>query len=211
MTEYHKIQTMFNRDPAANYKTVIVGQWSRPEFEYLKDCDWEFTEKVDGTNIRVIVKDGTVEFGGRTDRVQIPAKLVSHLRETLPSEKLAEMFSDGAVLYGAGCGAGIQKGGGNYYPDQRFVLFDVNVGGWWLRRADVEDVAEKLGIWVVPVLAVAPLDHAATLCPREGFNSNWGPFHAEGVVARPPVELKDRAGHRIITKLKCKDLRGINQ
>jgi hypothetical protein len=40
---------------------------------------------------------------------------------------------------------------------------------------------------------------------EEGFKSHWGDFIAEGIVARPKVELKTRAGHRIITKLKYKD------
>jgi hypothetical protein len=38
-----------------------------------------------------------------------------------------------------------------------------------------------------------------------GVKSWWGDFDAEGIVARPQVELFTRAGHRIITKLKCKD------
>jgi hypothetical protein len=37
--------------------------------------------------------------------------------------------------------------------------------------------------------------------------SRWGEFEAEGLVARPEVELFDRAGHRIITKIKAKDLK----
>ena len=37
---------------------------------------------------------------------------------------------------------------------------------------------------------------------RHGFPSQWGDFTAEGVVARPKVELKTRNGARIITKLK---------
>ena len=40
---------------------------------------------------------------------------------------------------------------------------------------------------------------------RKGIKSTWGDFAAEGIVARPAVELKTRAGHRIITKIKSKD------
>jgi len=39
------------------------------------------------------------------------------------------------------------------------------------------------------------------------IESVWGDFQAEGIVARPGVELFDRAGRRIITKLKCRDFR----
>ena len=47
MNQYHKIQTVFKRDPQANYKTLLFGQYSLPEFEYLAMNEWSFTEKVD--------------------------------------------------------------------------------------------------------------------------------------------------------------------
>ena len=54
MREYHKITTVFDRDPENKFKTLIDGQFSKPEFEYLANNEWDFTEKVDGTNIRII-------------------------------------------------------------------------------------------------------------------------------------------------------------
>jgi hypothetical protein len=38
-----------------------------------------------------------------------------------------------------------------------------------------------------------------------GLESRWGPFEAEGIVARPVVPLFDRKGQRIITKIKSVD------
>lgn len=188
-------------------KTLIVGDWTLPEFEYLAGNQWVFTEKVDGTNIRVIFCDGKVTFGGRTEDAQIPAQLVTRLNERfLPlAAKLAEVFPDGsAVLYGEGYGAKIQKGGGNYRADQDFVMFDVKCGDWWLQRADVEDVAGKLGIDVVPIIGEGTL-HDAVARAKSGIPSTWGAFQAEGIVARPKTELKTRAGHRLIAKIKCRD------
>jgi len=43
---------------------------------------------------------------------------------------------------------------------------------------------------------------------RNGFNSQWGNFMAEGIVARPKVELKTRKGERLITKIKHRDFIG---
>jgi hypothetical protein len=40
---------------------------------------------------------------------------------------------------------------------------------------------------------------------RKGFNSQWGNFLAEGIVARPKTELKTRRDDRIITKVKQRD------
>lgn len=208
MSEYHKIQSIYKRDMTSKRKTLLEGQWSMPEFEYLAGNTWVFTEKVDGTNIRVIFKDGGVTFGGRTDNAQIPAQLVTRLNERfLPlAPKLTEVFPDGAaVLYGEGYGAKIQKGGGNYRPDQDFVLFDVLVSNAaYLQRADVEDVASRLGLDVVPIIGEGTL-HDAVARAKAGIRSTWGDFDAEGIVARPKTELKTRAGQRLIAKIKCRD------
>lgn len=123
-------------------------------------------------------------------------------------QRLKKQFPDAATdpvcLYGEGYGAGIQKGGGNYGAGQTFVLFDVKIGDWWLQREDVEDVAHNLGIDVVPVLMIGTL-HDMVEMVRTGFMSTWGDFTAEGLIGKPMVELKNRAGNRIVTKLKYKD------
>ena len=205
MSEYHKIKTIFKRD-MSNGKKLMPNEWTLPEFEYLSLNEWEFTEKVDGTNIRIMIGDGKIEFGGRTANASIPAPLVARLNERfLPKQDvLLSKFNDGAVLYGEGYGAKIQKGGGNYRQDQDFVLFDVKVGNWWLRSPDVEEVAFALGLDVVPVIGRGTLFDAVDIV-RNGMRSTWGDFEAEGIVARPKVDLKMRNGGRIITKIKCRD------
>ena len=67
MKEYHKIQTVYLRDPETKYKTLLVGQYAKPEFAYLANNEWVFTEKVDGTNIRIGLVDGEYRVGGKTD------------------------------------------------------------------------------------------------------------------------------------------------
>ena len=204
MNEYHKINTVFKRDRSTN--RIIEGDWTIPEFEYLAANLWAWSEKVDGTNIRVMFKGGAVTFGGKTDNAQIPAQLVARLNERfLPmAEQMQEVFGCDACLYGEGYGAKIQKGGGNYRPDQDFVLFDVRVNDFWLQRADVEDVAVKLGVDVVPIIGEGTL-HDAIAQAKAGIGSTWGAFQAEGIVARPKTEMNTRNGHRIITKIKCRD------
>lgn len=206
MKEYHKIQTCWLRDPATNYKTLLEGQWAEPEFDYLANNLWTLTEKVDGTNIRVMLCDGKINFGGKTDNASLPASLVNRLefRFHPQRDRMIEMFANGACLYGEGYGARIQKGGGNYRADQDFVLFDVKIGETWLVRESVEEIAKGLGLDVVPIIGRATLREMVAVV-RDGFNSTWGTFAAEGIVARPQVELQSRAGRRIITKLKHKD------
>ena len=213
MKEYHKIQTVFKRDMATKFKTLLEGDYSLPEFEFLKDNKWVFTEKVDGTNIRVMWDGENVTFGGKTDDAQIPQFLVNRLNEMfMPTHaklRLKEVFAEAkqVCLYGEGYGAKIQKGGGNYIPNgQDFCLFDVLVDGWWLQRVDVEDVAAKLafGFEVAPIIGTGTLSDMVDMA-RKGFKSRWGDFTAEGVVARPQTELRTRRGDRIITKIKHKD------
>jgi hypothetical protein len=206
MHEYHKIQTVFKRDTANQHQTLLEGQWTLPEFEYLANNLWGFTEKVDGMNIRVRLQDGTVTFAGKTDAAQIPDALLTRLQERFSPlrAQLQELFASDACLYGEGYGAKIRKGGGNYRPDPDFVLFDVRVGEWWLQRADVEDIAAKLGIDVVPVIGEGTL-HDAVAWAKRGITSTWGDFAAEGIVARPKTELCTRSGQRMITKIKCRD------
>lgn len=109
MKEYHKIQTVFLRDPQTNYKTLLEGEFALPEFEYLADNEWMFTEKVDGTNTRVMFDGQQITFGGKTDNAQIPALLVTRLQNVfLPQlEIFKTKFIDGICLYGEGYGAKI--------------------------------------------------------------------------------------------------------
>lgn len=215
MITYHKIQTVFLRDPETKHKKLLEGQYSHPAFEYLALNKWVFTEKVDGTNIRVMISDWRendavhgISFGGKTDEASIPANLTQRLQERFMTieqrRKLAEIFPSGACLYGEGYGAKIQKGGGNYRHDQDFVLFDVKVGDFWLERHNVEDVAVKLSLNAVPIIGTGTLPFMVEMA-RNGFKSQWGDFQAEGIVARPSCELSTRNGDRIITKIKHKD------
>lgn len=207
MSKYHKIQSVFKRDPENNFKTFL-GEYSIPEFEYLANNQWVFTEKIDGTNIRVCWDGTDVSFEGRTDKAQIPTFLLEELTRMFPPEKFSMFETDAPViLYGEGYGARIQKGGGNYIPEGvSFILFDVRIGSWWLERSAVEDLAESLEIRHVPVIGTGSLSDMVEMV-REGFDSQWGDFEAEGLIARPVFELFARNGKRIITKLKCRDFK----
>jgi ATP-dependent RNA circularization protein (DNA/RNA ligase family) len=205
-TTYHKINSIYKRDQDTH--KLIIGDYSCESYAYLQDNIWTFTEKVDGTNIRVIAQNGKLSFGGRTDAAQIPKTLLSRLSDLFAqphANKVSIFECDDVVLYGEGYGAKIQKGGGNYKPDGvDFVLFDVAVGGIFLERDNVDDVAAKLGIQSVPIVGTGTLLDGVQMI-IDGFASTWGNFIAEGVVARPAVELLDRRGNRIITKIKVCD------
>ena len=214
MKEYHKIQTLFKRDLNAPGKPMIEGDWTNDDLRYLANNEWIFTEKVDGTNIRINLTtvEGVriVRFGGRTDNAQIPTKLFVYLQDTFTPILFDKAGLTNVTLYGEGYGAGIQSGG-NYNPnEQKFVLFDVLVHtpeqDWWLGQLGVEDVATKLGIEYVPQIGIGTL-HDAIAMVKSGLKSQWGDFEAEGIVARPAVQMFNRKGERIITKIKGRDFK----
>lgn len=215
MKVYHKIQSIYKRDPENKYRTFLDGDWSVPVFGLLQDLEWTFTEKVDGTNIRIGWDDvtKTVTLGGRTDRAELPGQLRIYLENHFTPEFCAAQLSGPVTLIGEGYGGKIQKGSG-YQMEQRFILFDVFIEpyedaplGLFLDRREVESIALDLGIPSVPVIYKGPLLDGLDLV-RDGMNSvvaEDSELVAEGVVARPSVELCDRFGRRIITKIKVKD------
>jgi len=207
-TEYPKINGLYKRGEKGK---IVDGEFSRPEFEYLADLDWQWTEKVDGTNIRLGYDFASLRLSiaGRTDRAQIPPDLLTVLQElqdSMPWDKAFPEIDEVVTLYGEGYGARIQKGGGNYRPDPGFVLFDVKVGEFWLSRENVEDVAGKMGLDVVPVVLLAPIREAEEAVKKDYVRSVWpGVDRPEGLVGRPSVPLFTNRGDRITTKIKWKD------
>ncbi len=127
MDKYHKIVTVYERDPDTKYKYLIGGRWAKPEFAYLAENDWIWTEKIDGINIRVMWDGNRIRYGGKTDNSQIPAFLVNVMDEMFPTEVFSELYPDTPMcLYGEGYGEKIQKKGKEYLSGtQSFILFDV--------------------------------------------------------------------------------------
>lgn len=208
MKEYHKIETLYERDEKT--KKLIIGKFRNPAIEYLKDNVWQFTEKVDGTNIRVYWDGHSVYFGGRTDRAQIPAHLLNRLNELFGGEINAQMFEQKfgetpVELFGEGYGVKIQNGGA-YIDTVDFILFDVLINENYQPRESIEDIAKYFGIDIVPVVLEGTLAEGVDyiLNNRKSIVAKNGAL-IEGFVARPKIELKDRCGKRIITKIKYCD------
>jgi hypothetical protein len=215
--EYPKIETLWNRDE----KTfrVTPGDFRFAEAEAVKR--WSVTEKIDGTNIRVLLQpDGAIKFGGRTENAQLPANLLQYLVATFTAPAMQAAFpaeQSEVLLFGEGYGAGIQKNGGGYRVTPGFRLFDVLVGEWWLEPDNVEDVAGKLNIPVAPVLfsgemalpeTVEALRELVGEASRVASEDGGKGCRPEGIVARSLPLLLTRRGHRVMWKLKYRDFTG---
>ena len=101
---YQKINTIFKRDE--NNIIMPDAEFAIPELEWLRNCKFDATEKIDGTNIRIEVVPTLnvmssashkndpfmfiVRYMGKTDNAQIPPHLLKHLEETYPKEKVLE-------------------------------------------------------------------------------------------------------------------------
>ena len=206
--KYPKINSVFKRDEKNNYR-FILGEWSLPEFDFLQNCQWFGTEKIDGTNIRIYWdhKEKKVRFGGRTDNASIPTFLLDKLQGVFPVYMLENVFPEADVtLYGEGYGAKIQKVGKRYIPNGvDFILFDAMIDGWWLKRDSLIDISSKLGIGIVDCVFVGTLNEAIEKMKQDPMSSKIGEATMEGLILQPDLTLLDRSGKRIITKLKYKD------
>lgn len=207
MKEYNKIEAVYKRDVNGS-KKLIEGRYCNETVEFLSDNKWAFTEKIDGTNIRVHWNGHEIAFGGRTDRAQIPAHLVNKLSERFLNVETEELFEQKfgereVILFGEGYGNKIQNGEA-YRSDVDFILFDVMIGDNYQSRESVEDIAKCFNLEIVPIIMYGSIQEAVDFVKTKP-NSTIGTAKMEGVVGRPIVEMRDRCGKRIIIKIKVRD------
>lgn len=225
---YPKIDTLFERDKLT-FK-VIPGEYKDEIYKLVKS--WEWTEKIDGTNIRIMYADSSesrsyqftdnekntsqvifnlsspkLSYGGKTDNAEIPKGVIKYLDEIMSIDKLTELFGEKPVtIYGEGYGPKIQSGGG-YSSRQQFIAFDICVGEtYWLKHSDVEEICGKIGLDVVPSFGTMDIYEAVEMI-KAGFKSRLGDgsMDAEGLIGRPPIPLFDAKHRRLICKLKTCD------
>lgn len=205
LKEYHKIETLFER---GEDKKLINGKFRDETVEFLKDNIWQFTEKIDGTNIRIYWDGHKVSFYGRTDKSQIPAFLVNRLNELFGGNVNEEMFEqkfgeNEVMLVGEGYGEKIQNGG-LYRKGQDFILFDVMIGENWQSRETIEDIAKYFNLDVVPIVLEGTIEEGVNYV-KSNPKSKIGTANSEGLVGRPKVEVQTRTNKRVIVKIKVRD------
>ena len=173
----------------------------------------------------------TVRIAGKTDNAQIPKNLLKHMQEKYPDEKVLtalglkkfipvneweaehnwleyDQIPNIYTIYGEGYGAGIQSGGWYIKDGNEFIVFDVKVNDIYLKTDARDDIANKLGAPIVPLIGYFTLDEAIDFV-RKGFHSvvaeNPEAKMAEGLVLRTDLGLRNRMGKRLIVKVKYED------
>lgn len=120
---------------------------------------------------------------------------------------LAERFgANKATIYGEAYGGKQQGMKATYGESLRFIAFDVQVGDLWLDVPTAESVVAFLGLEFIPYRRIdtrlesldAERDAASVVGERRGILGK----PREGVVLRPPVEVRTNNGGRIIAKHK---------
>jgi hypothetical protein len=127
--------------------------------------------------------------------------------------KLAEQFgarftaTDTVVVHGEAHGGKQQGMSKTYGPTLRFVAFDVKVGDVWLSVPQAEELVDHLGLQFVSYIEtstdLAALDAARDLPSMQAVrNGIPEPCIREGIVLRPPFEVRLNNGRRVIAKYK---------
>lgn len=211
--KYTKINTLYKRDEKGK---IMYGEFSRPEFEYLYNNKWLAFEKIDGTNMSYYWDGHEMQIHGKTENATIPAHLLKKMEQILSPEKLAEILpiehdEEGnekpfmVRIYGEGYGNKIQKCGKSYISnDTDFIVFDININGYWLEWDDVVELCHKLNLKHVTLIGEMTIKEAEDMVIK-GFTSLSSEdknLMAEGLVLRPKIQLFNKMKERIMVKIK---------
>ena len=207
MKEYQKIETLYKFDSVTK---KFKREFYNPIIDYLKDCPWIISEKIDGTNIRVHWDGHRVEWSGRTDASQLPKEVESLLQEKFGESEIIfeQNFGEKEVFLFMECyGGKIQ--GGLYGGKERLIGFDVIIGDTYLDKMIIKNIFDKFNIQTVEFKIVSNLNEAIEYVKNHVDDSIYctdRKNQIEGLVCVPAVRLYDHQGKRIIVKIKKKDL-----
>ena len=201
MKEYQKIETLYKFD---NEIKRFRKEFYNPIVEYLKDCKWIGTEKIDGTNTRVLWNGHNFEFGGRTDKAVLPKELLQLLQDTFnyDMEVLFEQkFGEKEVLlFMEGYAGKIQNGA--YKGKESIIGFDIMIGDVYLDKTISKEIFREIGIQFVPMIEFNNLQECIDFVKNHQSSIIQPESQMEGLVCFPAVRLYDHKGNRIIVKIK---------
>ena len=208
MKEYQKIETLFKFD---NELKGYRKEFYNPIVEYLKDCKWVGTEKIDGTNTRVLWNGHSFEFGGRTEKSVLPKELLQLLQnifnydmEVVFEQKFGEKE---VLLFIEGYARKIQNGA--YKGNEKIIGFDIMIGDVYLDKKLSKEIFKEIGIQFVPMIEFNNLQECIDFVNTHEQSIIQPESKMEGLVCFPPVRLYDHKGNRIIVKIKNRDLKKV--
>jgi len=214
-TKYGKFSSPFVKDE----KFMNTEELSQK----LPIGNWIKTEKIDGTNIRIILTkpdengERLTHIGSRklilnpTDK---NSKQFMDCLEEVNLHKINEYFKDvnsTIIIYGEGYGAGVQTGG-IYSSKKNFRVFDIRIGEAYQDFDYVQKVCIDNQLNIVPVLSnVDEITYDECIKTLELFKEtlikegNGG--KPEGLVYKFEPVLLNKYKERLIFKVKFKDFK----
>lgn len=189
---YYEIQNLYKSKNIMEFKRVYA------------------MEKIHGTSAHINWKNRQISFfpGG------VPYPLFVKIFDQEKLKKiLDEKFGERVVVvYGEAYGGSCQSMSDVYGPDLKFVCFEVTIDENWLNVPSAERVVLDLGLEFVDYRLIettiealdAEGDRPSVQAARNGMGEN---HQREGIVLRPPFELRYNNGDRIIAKHKAEKFR----
>lgn len=208
MKEYHKIETLFKFNSETKKYT---NEFYNNSVEILKDNQWLFTEKIDGTNLRIYWDGHKLQYAGRTNNAQFSKDQIEFIEERLVNEDIETIFEQKfqdveVYVFGELFGVKIQNGG--LYTNGKgldFKVFDIEIDGVVLTYDSMTKLANELNYKCVPLVLIGTIGHAINFV-LTNFTSTFSNAELEGLVGKPVGDFRDRLGKRIVVKIKRKDL-----
>lgn len=214
-TKYDKFSSPFKKDD--KYLNLKELAQRLPKGRWLK------TEKIDGTNIRIILtkpdEEGQREvlIGSRTLILNKEDKISNQYFSCLEEvnlNKIKEYFKEvnsTVVLYGEGYGAGVQKGG-IYAKEKNYRVFDIRIGEAYQDFEYVKKVCIDNQLNLVPLMTeVSEITYKECVDSLKNFTHtliNEGDGgQPEGFVYKFEPVLLNKYGERLTFKVKHKDFR----
>ncbi len=171
----------------------------------FKEC--YVMEKIHGTSAHISwsmeAPDRLVFFSGG-EKYENFIKLFYH--DTL-LEKIKLLGVEEVTIFGEAYGGKQQKMSEVYGKDLRFVAFDVKIGHSWLDVPKAAKVVEDLGLEFVwyeyTTTDLEQLDAFRDMPSKQAARNGMGDDKwSEGIVIRPPFEVKQNNGARVMAKHK---------
>lgn len=143
---YEKIYAPFGRDSSKS-EYVNTSKWSKPEFEFLQNNEWIWTQKIDGSNLNIIWDGERVSYKGHTDKTQWNERSKNYIESVFCTTEAETVFEQ---LYGeqpviVSMEIVSKDFNQNYgHLDGHFYVYDVRngvTGKYWDRKA-VEDFVQ---------------------------------------------------------------------
>jgi hypothetical protein len=161
-------------------------------------------EKIHGCAAHVMFGDGAINYSSGA------AKLAAFMKAVPPAEALLAAFNalghPSVCVYGEAYGGSLQRMKATYNERLRFIAFEVMIGDVFLAVPQAEDVATKLGFefvaWTMVPATIEALDAERDAPSVQSIRNGMGKHPREGIVIRPPIEVVDNAGRRLIAKHK---------